>query len=85
MRDNYKKMRGTIFAEEHHEFQSFIADNQQPKFIFCESQTIKNKYSKFLNFKATFLQKLKGLRLNGEALDLQEMMHEWIEDNFDEL
>lgn len=37
----------------------------------------------FINYKAVFLNKIKGLKLNGQSVRLAQMVYDWIESNYD--
>lgn len=52
---------------------------------FCKEDDVIRKRHKYILFKTTFAEKIRHLSLRGKRLDIVFRVHDWIEENFEDL
>ena len=62
--------------------QSMAKNNDKLILRYCLPNEVNQKRQKNLQWKSTFLAKLRHLKFTGKKLELMQKLDEWIEENF---
>ena len=85
VRCQYKRLKGGMFKAEHKQFENFKMSKCKLDLRYCHEREVYLKNQVFLKFKAKFLQKIECLKLNGQSVMLKWLIHDWIDENIDEI
>lgn len=81
LRSQYNRLKGNLLQNEHEDFDSFKIWKGILDLRFCHEVDVHRKNYMFLLFKASFLQKMRNLQIQGQSIRLKWRLYGWIEEN----